>query len=95
MILVNNVQHKVIMIFQHLVVVLQRAHHKYNCSSTGDCIIDNNGPYMSLAECEDRCSWYINNNGSGGSTQGTTTNNTMRGNYANPILRNTNISGGY
>ena len=43
---------------------------------------------MSLGECEDRCSWFIqNNNGN--------TSNTTRGNYANPILRNTNISGGY
>lgn len=63
-------------------------HHRYNCGPLGDCIIDNNGPYMSLGECEDRCSWFIqNNNGN--------TSNTTRGNYANPILRNTNISGGY
>ena len=71
--------------------------HKYNCGPTGDCIIDNNGPYMSLAECEDRCSWFISNSGQGGGNTGGNTirNNNMNGNYANPILRNTNISGGY
>ncbi len=69
-------------------------HHRYNCGPLGDCIIDNNGPYMSLGECEDRCSWFIDNSGSNNSGP-SSLRNTIRGNYANPMLRNTNISGGY
>ena len=51
---------------------------------------------MSLSECEDRCNWIINNTGGGASSRaGTTRTNNMSNSYANPILRNTNISGGY
>jgi hypothetical protein len=71
------------------ICLCQEAHqYRYNCGPSGDCIIDNDGPYLSLEECEDRCSWFIqddNNN----------INNNQVGNYANPMLRNTNISGGY
>ena len=48
--------------------------HRYNCGPSGDCIIDNDGPYFTLEECEDRCGYGMELNGNG--------NNINGGNYA-------------
>ena len=55
--------------------------HRYNCGPSGDCIIDNEGPYFSLEECEDRCSTLINPGGN--------TNNSNVGNYATQTFTQT------
>jgi len=52
----------------------QANQHRYNCGPSGDCFIDNQGPYFTLDECEDRCSYILESDGN--------INNINVGNYA-------------